>query len=423
MWARAIIFHGILYRMIYLDNNATTYMSTATQNAMVSWCNKGNPSAGYSSAVEARAMMDAFKIYLGNLCQCGPTFTFIFTSGASEANSTILAGVTNSYAQVRRQVPHVVMSAIEHKSLIDMARDLEKRGRITATYVSPTISGHILARDVSRAILPNTCLVCVMHANNETGAINDVAAIGAAAHAKGVPYHCDTVQTFGKYPLDPESNNVDSFCVSFHKFGGPPGVGVLVVRNKFLHGYNIAPLIYGSQNNTLRGGTENLPGIGASFAACKIAMADREAKNTRMEQLKARTMAGLSQNFRVVSYSAYVNGDQPVPTARDTPIIVVLAAVREIYLPNTLLISVVRQGPPYVCNGDIKAALEKKNVIVSVGSACNTASKTASHVLFAMGADDLVRKGALRITFGDDNVGDDADIFVRELAFIVSRHH
>lgn len=427
--------------MIYFDNNATTIMPVEVRKSLLDWCNRGNASAGYASAREARKMMEDFRQYIGRLCKmdtcCGEDrdststsnnakartdpskYKIIFTSGASEANCTALQGIIDAYAETTGNVPHIVISAIEHKSLISMAQSLEERGRATVTYVQPTLSGHIRAEDVEDAIQPNTAIVCVMHANNETGAINDVKRIGAVAHRHKIPYHCDTVQTFGKFPINPNANNIDSFCVSFHKFHGPPGVGALIIKQQLLLGYRLSPLIFGSQNEGYRGGTENLPGIGAAFTATKITMQNRQDKNTSMLRIKKYIMDELSKRIPARYYTQYIQ-DKPggkKPMAE----IIFMSACDNMYLPNTLLLSVIKRAKPFICNAQMKNDLEKKGVVVSVGSACNTASPKASHVLYAMDADDLIRKGTLRISIGDDTTLDEAKKFVQEFLLVVKK--
>lgn len=374
--------------MIYLDNNATTFMTKDVQRSMLQWCNSGNPSSGYESAKSSRAMMEDFRALLRGILKIHD-YDIIFTSGASEANGTVLAGVISLY-----KVPHVVMSAIEHKSLHSMAESYIERGLATFTFIEPTKSGHIHPSSVEKAIKPNTCLICVMHANNETGAINDVKAIGHIARKHGILFHCDTVQSFGKIPIMPSEYYIDSLCISFHKVHGPPGVGALIMRRQL----KIPPIIFGTQNNGFRGGTENIPGIGASFTAVKsLHMKD----NT---DLKKMIMFQLSKYYPCVQYTKYTSS---IPIQ-----IVFLSGATEYYLNNTLLLSIVKNTKPYICNSKIKEYLEKKGIIISVGSACNTASKKASHVLYAMDVDKYIRKGALRISLGCNTTYNDVSIFI-----------
>lgn len=288
-----------------------------------------------------------------------------------------------------------------------------ERGLAQCTFVVPTPSGHIFPADVAKAIKTNTCLVCVMHANNETGAINDIAEIGALAHAQNIPFHCDTVQTFGKTPIHPITCNVDSFCISFHKFGGPPGVGALVIKSALISGYKISPMIFGSQMMGLRGGTENIPGIGAALIATQLTMNAREEKNMIISSLRALLYEELCKTFLVRSYSDYLK--RQLTSGLE---IILLSKPTQYYSPGVLLLSVVNYDR-IICNTKIKDALMQKNIIISIGSACNTASAKASHVLYAMRADDRIRRGALRISIGDCNGNYDIITFVKIFTNII----
>lgn len=409
--------------MIYLDNNATTVMSKEVIAEMVKWCNRGNASASYESARESRNMINNFKKYIAKLCNFTNEYSVIFTSGASESNATIIRSIVDSYANVTGKKPHIVISSIEHNSLLLQVQSLAAMGTISVTLVEPVISGHISPADVGKAITPNTCLVCVMHANNETGAINDIRAIGEIAHRANVPYHCDMVQTFGKFPPALISNNIDSASVSFHKFGGPPGTGMLIVRKQLIMGYKLNPFIYGSQNDGMRGGTENIPGIGASLLATRLSMQSRINKNTKLESMKNYIINELRRFCSVINYVEYYHmqrGDNAIMSNVSNTIIVIFSA-GDTYLPNTLLISIInRQSRRPVCNTEIKNKLESKNIIVSIGSACNTSNPRASHVLDALKATPEIKKGTLRISFGDNNSTDDAKIFVHIMKGILA---
>lgn len=393
-------------------------------SALVAWCNKGNPSSSYASAKEAAKMMDDLRNTIDRLCDLRGQYKIIFTSGASEANSAIIRAVVDNWVESRRPgLPHLVISAIEHKSIMLCVDDLVRRGRATASLVRPNTTGHISVADVEREISPNTAMVAVMHANNETGAINDVAAIGAMAHRHGVPFYSDTVQAFGKIPLRPFGTampHVDGFCISFHKLCGPPGVGALVIHDSLAELFR--PLIYGTQNGGLRGGTENVPGLGASFKALQLTMTDRAKKNATMAQLRDGILIRLAKmGVPIISYPGYLAGHCRQFTS---PFVVALGGFEsdigqswhnsKDYLPNTILLSVVRWAAPSICNAKFKERLACAGIIVSIGSACNTSSDKASHVLDALGADTYIRAGALRISLGDDSTSADAVTFVQE---------
>jgi len=389
-------------------------MHADTKRAMLQWCNSGNPSASYAAAEEAKKMMDDFR---GILCEAASVtpndYMVIFTGSASEANGFVLQSVVDAYTDARGEIPHVIMSAIEHKSLTEHAKSLLGRGKIELSWVAPTSSGHVRPTAIAEEIRRNTCLICVMHANNETGAINDVEKIGEIAHGRGIPFHCDTVQTFGKFA--PKMTHIDSCVVSFHKFGGPPGVGAIIINRKFVTGYKLHPMIYGTQNFGMRGGTENLPGIGAALTATRSALNSRPVKNRELTRLKIKIINGMAARFPMRQYTAYI-ADSRGPRVE----LILLSGATEYYIPGTLLLSVIRRDAD-ICNSKMKKALEEKKIIVSIGSACNTASAKASHVLYAMGADDMIRRGTLRISLGDDNTGDEIDIFIKEFSTVIDK--
>lgn len=431
--------------IIYFDNNATTMMPPSVIAEMQKWCNRGNPSASYASATQSREMMDDFRAYVGKLCRMDvrpsanlsskqdndkPSnkaandaytknqYEILFTSGASEANSMIVRITADAYWQKRMNMPHFVCSAVEHKSILLAVESLVQQGRATATYVRPLPSGHILPQQIAAAINSSTCLVCVMHANNEIGAINDIKEIVKISHAKGVPVFSDAVQSFGKLPPQAGAMELDAFSVSVHKFYGPPGVGFIALRRAFIDAYGLKAYIFGSQNNHMRGGTENLPGIGASFAALKYAMINRQQKNAHLLSMKQDIIKNLAHaGIQCLRYQDYLTQVKPRITHlinQNTPIFIVfLSGNQDIYLPNTILLAVVKLRAPLVCNAKMKNCLEQQKIIVSVGSACNTSSSKASHVIDAIAGDDIyIRKGALRISLGDQNTHEEVGKFV-----------
>lgn len=455
----------------YLDNNATTEMPASVRREMELWTNRGNPSAGYASARAARRMMSNFRNYIGGIIGAeiccdedrdsnaaenavrradGARFKIIITSGASEANAMAITGIVSEAgkrASAALVLPNVVYSAVEHKSVIACANGLRDQGRCTVTVVPCDVNGRVDPAAVAAAIGASTCVVCVMAANNETGAINDIAAIGEICRARGVHYHCDGVQAFARMP--PQASCYDSMSISFHKLHGPPGVGALCVRQGSAP---MSPLVWGSQNEGLRGGTENVPGIAAAYLGARYTLVDRAAKNMRMLALKQYLVSQLAQEFNVCSYEQYagirahnaaigsnrvtVHDVLPGAAARALvdaglaaplfspiplpPLVIVLISTNTQCLPNTLLLSVVREAPPDVCNTRMKEDLERAGIIVSVGSACNTADPKASHVLYAIGADGYIRRGCLRISLGDETTKADIDRFLQQFVRIVT---
>src|SRR4030067_657086 len=334
---------------IYLDNNATTFMHKNVIKELLIWTNKGNASSSYADGVECKNKILEAKKYIADICKFNlDDFYIIFNSGASEGNAYIFRGVAESYFAIKKTIPNIITSAIEHKSIISCLKDLESLGKITATFIAPDKLGFIHPDDVEQNIKKETAIISVMSANNETGVINDILNIGRIAHKHNIPFHVDCTQSFGKSPLNPE-NIIDAFNFSFHKLHGPQFLGCLVIRKDFFKGYDLKPLIAGSQNDGLRGGTENT----ALIASAELAM--KQVFNNRINK-------------------------------------------------NELL---------------LKKKLEEKNIIVSVGSACNTQSKSASHVVYAMGFDDLLKKGILRISLCDDTSFNNVKIFIVEFLTVI----
>jgi cysteine desulfurase len=439
---------------IYLDNNATTLMPGKVVDALSAWCNRGNPSSEYASAREARRMMEAFRQQIAVECGFelnGPNaYTVVFTSGASESNCHIITSAVRSYAAKSGRLPHVITSAVEHKSLLACCRALalERLCQLTVLPVGragPGL-GAVDPADVAASLRPNTCLVSIMAANNESGVLNNLREMSKAVRKARVPFHTDAVQLFGKSAVRPTALGVDAFSASFHKLGGPPGVGLLVLRRALVEGYQLCPHIYGSQNGGLRGGTENLPGIGASFAAFRIAMTDRAEKSARVrdkrDALKTLLAAHLPCFYleahpadRPPSIDGGITPPGPAPhsgtaDARRTIALAEKAGTPAIFwiapaderrvLPNTLLLAVRRPG---FCNRAARAALESRGIIVSLGSACNSADAAhgdSSGVVVAMGVPAALQGGVLRISLSDDTTSDEIKTFVTQFVAVVT---
>lgn len=404
-------------KIVYLDNNATTLMPPQVVKQMIDWTNKGNPSADYKSAKDCRKLMENFKKAIANKCNFTlQQYCIIFTSCASESNNMFLRAVVESY-NVRRKspksIPHIITSSIEHKSLLNCALQLAKRGYTELSLVRPDKYGFIHPEDIRANIRPNTILISIMQANNETGAINDIAAISRIAKENKIIFHTDCVQSFSKFLLSPNTIGVDAFSISFHKMHGPAGVGAIVINNDVMNKYGLEAEICGTQNNGMRGGTENIPGIAAAFEGFILSADNRPAKNTLMLSNKQYIMQTLSKYIPCRTYKEYLTS----PNTNKSEIIFISTCEKK-YLPGTLLLSVLSNSAD-VCNGQIKAELEKRGVIISIGSACNTANSKASHVITEMGVSDKIKKGTLRISLGDYTDKCDADIFCKEFLAVI----
>ncbi|MDE2100846.1 MAG: aminotransferase class V-fold PLP-dependent enzyme [Patescibacteria group bacterium] len=407
-------------RVVYMNANSTTLMPNEVVKKMIQWVNRGNPSDDHASALEARKLMDSFREHIAKLCGFAlADYAVIFTSGASESNNFMVTSAVRSYAHATGTLPHIVTSAVEHKSLLECCRLLETERLAELTVVPVATAGPALGavrpEDVQKAIRRNTCIVSVMAANNETGVLNDVGEIAAIARAKGVPFHTDAVQAFAKAPLQLAKTPVDAFSVSFHKLHGPPGVGLLVVSRKLIDGYHLCPHICGTQNGGLRGGTEPIHSIAAAFEAVLYTMRDRRRKNERLAKLRAAIRAIVAKSLPAFDLDDYESGSAAAVWEKGGRPVVVWLAPKDpaLTLPNTLLLAVYRPG---FCNRAARAALEARGVIVSVGSACNAASAAPSGVVAAMAVPKELQDGVLRVSLLDDATPEDVKKFV--VAFV-----
>jgi len=405
---------------IYFDNNATTIICQPAKKIYMGWIGCYNASSDSKIAKPAKQMLNkAIDDILAHCNVSTATHTAIFTSGATESNCLMIRSTVKAYKKKLIEKgselkPHIITSAMEHHSIVECLKDLEDCGDIDVSYISPTIYGNILADDVAKEIRPNTCLITIMFANNEVPVINNIEDIGILAHKNRIPLHSDCVQIFGKYKVDMLANNIDALSASAHKFYGPKGMGVLIINNKLIEGYGLTAEINGSQQHGLRGGTENIPGIASTIIALKWNFTNRKKKNQKLFKMREHLLDKLSKNYIFGDYVDYVNEDKK---HSDLELVSLgpPADKQGFILPNTVLLSIAKnKGKPF-CNVELKKYLDAKNCIVSIGSACLTSSDKASHVLSAIGAPPVIKRGVIRISFGDYNAIGEIDKFLTVL--------
>ncbi len=348
---------------IYLDHNATTPVRPEVVDAMAEVLGgvHGNPSSVYEEGQAARARLEAARAQVASVL--GATSDDVrFTGGATEANNTLLLGLLSPG-------DHVVTTAIEHPSVTAPLEVLEPRG-VIVTRIAPDEDGCVAADEVLAAIRPETKLVSVIWANNETGALQPVEAIAAAATDRGIPVHSDATQAVGKLAIDLSRVPLDYLSTSAHKLGGPKGAGALVVRG----GRDVpAYLLGGGQEKGQRGGTENVAGLVGFGVACALAEAELEERVERYAALRDRLWQGLQDKVGQVRW----NGD------------------RERALTNTL--NVEFEG---LAGEVLVQALDLEGVAVSAGAACHSGSIDPSKVLTAMGRSPEQARASLRLSVG-----------------------
>lgn len=370
-------------KSIYLDYAATAPLHPAAAAAIrAGEALVGNPSSTHGSGRTAAAALQDARGQVALLLGVRPD-EVILTSGGSESNTTALWGTFAA----RRFSGHLVTTAIEHSSILENACALADLG-VEVTLVDPRGDGQIDARDIAAAIRPDTVLVSVMHANNETGAIQPVERIAALTRQAGVGFHVDAVHTAGK--IDIATIGAQLISVSAHKFGGPRGVGALAVRA----GHRLAPLIRGgSQEDGRRAGTENVAGAMGMAAAAAIGR-DRMTAGYRRDvrDRRDRLIEGLQSVGEV-----HLNAAAPV-------------------LEET--ISVRFEG---IRADTLADALDIQDIHVATGSACHARKGVVSHVLAAQGLTDAEARSAVRFSLGPEVSADDIDRVVAAVVAAVER--
>jgi cysteine desulfurase len=358
---------------IYLDYNATTpvdpQVAASTQPYLAAWF--GNPSSAHRYATEPALALQTAREQIAALLGGQPAGV-VFTGSGSEANNLAIRGSVLA-ADVRH--PHVITQATEHPAVLATCRALQRRHGVRVTYLPVDGHGLVDPADLAAAIAPDTVLVSVMLANNETGTIQPVAELAGIAHAHGVPVHTDAAQAIGKVPVDVNDLDVDLLTVVGHKMYAPKGIAALYVRP----GIRLEPVIYGGgQEHGLRAGTENVAYAAALGAAADLVRADLAAGLPgRLAELRDRLHNALASALPVD-----LNGH---PERR---------------LPNTLNVSL-----PGIDGNRLLSATP--NVAASTGSACHAGSTEPSPVLTAMGLDRDRARGAVRLSAGRwTSVGD-----------------
>ena len=354
-------------RPIYLDYASTTPVHPHVVDAMLPYLRQefGNPSNLHPIGRRAADAVERARAQVARVLGSALD-EVVFTSGGSESDNLALRGVALALPHRR----HLVTTTIEHSAVLGAAHDLAEHSGLDVTYVPVGADGIVDPDAVAAAIRPETCLVSVMLANNETGTVQPVADIARRARARGVPIHTDAVQAAGLLDLDVERLGVDLLSLSGHKFYGPKGVGVLYVRR----GTPLAPLIHGgSQEGGRRAGTQNVAAIVGCGAAIELVARHRPATAARLTGLRDRLIDGIERSVP----GAIVNGD------------------RRRRLP----------GNVNVCFGDVQGEavlleLEQDGVYGSSGSACHAGSQEPSHVLLAIGRSPELAHTAVRLTLG-----------------------
>ncbi len=370
---------------IYMDHNATTPVDPRVLDAMLPYfCEKfGNAASnshpyGWKAADAVENARQQVASLLGANAK-----DIVITSGATESDNLALKGTAEAY---RAKGNHIITSTIEHKAVIDTCNWLEKNG-CSVTWLKPDEYGLISAQQVADAITDETILVSLMLANNEVGTLNPLAEIGKITRERGVFFHTDATQAVGKIPINVDELGVDMLSMSGHKLYGPKGVGCLYVRRSKPRVALACQMHGGGHERKMRSGTLNVPGIVGMGMACEIAGAEMVNESARLTVLRDRLQEGIETKVGHVKLNGH-------PSER---------------LPNTLNMSF-----SYI---EGEALMMKiKDVAVSSGSACTSATLKHSHVLKEMGVADELSASSIRFSLGKSNSAEEIDYAIEHVA-------
>ena len=373
---------------IYADNAATTKMSRAAMEAMLSCMEQhyGNPSSLYALGQEAKEILEKARAEIAGVIHAEPGEITI-TSGGSEADNQALRSA--ALAGKKAGKTHIISTAFEHHAILHTLKRLEEEG-FQVTLLPVHEDGLVRVEEVAAALgeHPDTCLVSVMYANNEIGTVQPIPEIGALCREKGVLFHTDAVQAVGHLPIDVKAQNIDMLSASAHKFHGPKGIGFLYARK----GVRLRSLIEGgAQEGGRRAGTENVASAVGMAAALKEAAAGMAANDARLRPLRDRLIAGL----REIPHSA-LNGD----------------ALQR--LPGN--VNFCFEG---IEGESLLLLLDDRGICASSGSACTSGSLDPSHVLLAIGRVHDVAHGSLRLTLGEDATEEQVDYLIQNVKEVV----
>lgn len=375
-------------QFIYADNAATTKMSDIAVKAMLPYLQEiyANASSVHLLGQQSAAALFRARQQVAQVLNCAPKELF-FTSGGSEADNQAL--ISAAALGKKQGKCHIVSTAMEHHAILHTLEALQAQG-FTVTLLRPQTDGIVTAAQVAEAIKDNTCLVSVMYANNETGAIQPIREIGALCHKRGVLFHTDAVQAAGHLAIDVQHDNIDMLSLSAHKFHGPKGIGLLFAKSSI----QLTSLIHGGgQERGKRAGTENLPGIIGLAAALKDAQENMQANTAYITGLRDALRNGLDKID-----GASFNGN------------------REHCLPGTINYSF--QG----VNGEaLLSLLSNEGICCSSGSACSAGSLEPSHVLLALGLSHEMAQSALRFSLCEYNTMDEVQTIITKVTEAVNR--
>jgi cysteine desulfurase len=376
---------------IFMDNHSTTPMDPRVLEAMLPYfVEKFGNSASRNHAFgwEAEEAVENARKQIAHLIHADSK-EIIFTSGATESDNLAIKGVVEMYHE---KGDHIITSSTEHRAVLDTCKALESKRGVKVTYLPIDKAGMVSPEDVRNAITEKTILITIMMANNEIGTINPVKAIGKVAKEKGILFHCDATQGVGKIPVDVQEMGIDLMSFSAHKLYGPKGIGALYVRKKAPRVRIAAQMDGGGHERGMRSGTLPVPLIVGFGKAVELCEQEMSTESQRLSAMRDRLQTGITSKLEEV----YLNGH---PTER---------------LPNNLNLSFA-----YVEGESLLMGL--KEIALSSGSACTSATLEPSYVLRALGVGSDLAHSSIRFGLGRFNTEEEVDYVARRIIEVVTK--
>jgi cysteine desulfurase len=390
--------------MINLDSNANTLPTPEVVNTFLKYSQAGNINRINKQSELINNKIESFKTYINDLYDLNDEYEIVFNSGACEGNCTIIRTIVDSQLK-NGIVPHILISNVEHSSVISCCRDLgnlitydELKVDTYGKYYG-CINPDTLVSYLKKSKLPS--LIFFMYANNENGSINSMKELSKIAHEYEIPFASDCVQIIPRYIIKPRKTGLDAFTMSFHKMYGFPSTGALIVRKDLI--VNLKPLISGHGH---RAGTINAALILSSYIAFMQAMKNREEKTIKLEKMKTYLINKLNKEIKTVFIDNYEN---KFPC-------LVLCMNKTKSLPNTVFLSTNIKS---ACNIEILTYLDKKGIMIGLGSACN--SKSENRILSAINAPAELHQAIIRVSINDYTTLADLDLFVKNYIEVITR--
>jgi len=375
-------------REVYLDHSATTPVRPEVVELLTQYFTDtfGNPSSIHAFGRDARKAVENARQQIATLINAKPE-EIIFTSGGTEADNLAIIGAAMANKDKGK---HIITTQIEHHAVLDTCKYLEKQG-FEVTYLPVDSEAMVSVEKIKEAIRQDTILITMMHVNNEVGTILPIKEVGALAKERGILFHVDAVQSFGKLPIDVNVMNIDMLSASGHKIYGPKGIGCLFLRK----GTKIQSIMFGgSQERKRRPGTENVPGIVGFGLASELAAKEMAEEDKRLTKLRDKLINGILEKIPETQLNGHCSER----------------------LPGNVNVSI-----RYIEGESLLLMLDLKGIAASSGSACTSGSLDPSHVLTAMGICHEIAHGSLRLTLGKDNTEEDIDYVLEVLPEIVEK--